>query len=98
MSTRLLRSPAPSTGLTKEQEEKLAGIPSGGAEHTVLRKKTAANYDDQWSTISNDSIAAGAAIEEGKLSLTNVVHFTGAEEITGTKTFKTPEPASSETG
>src|SRR5213596_639091 len=47
MST-IERTAAPSSGLTKEQEEKIAGVPAGGETGQVLTKKSNISYDDEW--------------------------------------------------
>lgn len=69
-------------------EEKAKGIPEGGATSTVLVKHSATNYDDEWALIANANVKAAAGIEESKLSLPEVVVKTGAQTITGLKTFE----------
>src|SRR5437868_3378845 len=39
-----------SGSLTKEQEEKIAGVPSGGTTGQVLTKTSNTSYDDKWAT------------------------------------------------
>lgn len=64
--SKIQRSPAPSSGgLTKEQEEKIAGVPAAGTTGQVLTKKSNASYDDEWAASAGGppSGSAGGDLE-----------------------------------
>jgi hypothetical protein len=67
------------------------GIAVGGAVADILTKKTAADFDTQWSAaIAQSQVTGLTAALAGKPDDALVVHKAGAETITGAKTHTAP--------